>query len=142
MYCTIQTVVASTASLSTEALAAHRRLSRHAETLAGFSASFVGESLAVAEAYARALHVGGRDSWVAFVAAAAVVASHGASIASLIHFNSREQEAYEFFAEIVRENDDLLVGDAGATGVPLPAPAIAEQKMPDGSPRSFCDARR
>lgn len=112
MYCTIQTATPSTASLSSDARGAHRRLCRHAESLAGLSASFLTEALTVATAYADALGCGSRDSWVSFVAAAAALAGHSATVASIVDLSAQEAEAYDFFAGIVRENDDLLVAAA------------------------------
>src|ERR1700681_4954681 len=111
MYFTIHGDHPST-SLSSDALGSHQRLRQHAVLLARLSASFTTEANAVADAYARALAGGGGESWASFLAAAATLVRHVESLDSLLHLNSRERAAYEFFAQIVRENDDLLVAGA------------------------------
>ncbi len=107
----------STASFDPDAREAHQRLSRQAAALTALSITIATEALAVADAYAGALSVGNIEAWSAFVAAAAVVAEHSASIASIVSLSVREREASSFFAQIVSENADLLVAHPYTTSV-------------------------
>lgn len=112
MYFTIPTTPVSTPPLPLDAHESFQRLRWNAEALAGVSASFATEASAVARAYARALQTGDNEAWASFVAAAASIAEHGESVDALLHFEPRRRDAYDFFAQIARENDDLLPSGA------------------------------
>jgi hypothetical protein len=110
MYFTISECPPSTPPLSPEAGEAHRRLRQHAVALAGLSERSAEEARASAEAYARALAQGSPESWAAFVAVAAVLVNR--SLDADRPLGAEERAARDFFAQIVRENDDLLAADA------------------------------
>jgi len=108
MYFTIPEGTPSTEALTPDALGAFRRLRQHAVALGGLSASFLTEAQAVTDSYALALTAGGRDSWARFVADAASLVRHSESVDSIVHLDTRERAAHDFFAQITRENDDLI----------------------------------
>ena len=108
MYCTIADEPPSIAPLSPDALASFQQLRRHALALASVSASFTSEAAAVADAYASALLGGSPESWASFVRAADSLTRHSEGIAAIVHLNPRERAACDFFAQIARENADLL----------------------------------
>lgn len=109
MYFTISHEEPSRPALAPEAQDAYRRLRRHALSL---SASVAGEAEAATEAFARALASGTDESWAAFVAAAAALVRRSESVAPSLHPGSEARAAREFFAQIIRENGDLLAIDA------------------------------
>ncbi|MGA3036545.1 MAG: hypothetical protein ABSE64_03590 [Vulcanimicrobiaceae bacterium] len=76
--------------------------------LGGLSASFLTEAEAVAESYVQALSAGDRDAWATFVSNAASLVRHSESVDSIVHLDGRERAAHDFFAQITRENDDLI----------------------------------
>jgi hypothetical protein len=100
MYCTISHEEPSSTTLVPEALEAYLRLRLHARS---FPAHLTAEAQAVTDAFARALAGGADGSWAAFVAAAAALVRR-----------SDAGTARDFFAQIVRENGDLLTADAVA----------------------------
>lgn len=112
MYFTIPAAPPSTPRLSPEAHEAYQRLRRQADALAGISASFASEALAVSQAYARALRGGGTESWASFAAAAASLVEHSESVDSILHLDERRRSATDFFAQIAQENRDLLTPGA------------------------------
>jgi hypothetical protein len=123
-------------ALPSDAREAHQRVSRHAVSLSALSASLATESLAVADAYARALAGSTLGAWVSFVAAAAVVARHSASVGTVVALTPRERDAADFFAQIVRENDDLLTTDADSAAVRLYWPGTAYDGRGADRPRN------
>jgi hypothetical protein len=112
MYFTISAPPPSTPALSPEAYEAYQRLKRQASALAGISASFAGEARTVTRSYARALRSGSADAWASFTAAAASIVEHSESVDPILHLDDRRRAASDFFAQIARENNDLL--SAGA----------------------------
>jgi hypothetical protein len=94
--------------LSPDALGSFRQLRQHAVALGSLSASFADEANAVTDSYVLALTAGGRDAWAAFVADAASLVRHSESVDSIVHLDQRERAAHDFFAQIARENDDLI----------------------------------
>lgn len=111
MYFTINAVPPSSPAplLSLEALDSYRRLHREAEVLAGLSASFAAEAETVSGAYLVALAAGSPQAWATFVAAADSLVRHYDTVGSILKLSARERAAYDFFAQIACENDDLLV---------------------------------
>jgi hypothetical protein len=108
MYFTIPAAQPSTPTLSPEAYEAYQRLRRQAAALGGISASFASEAIEITHAYARALQSGGPEAWASFTAAAASIVEHSESVDAILHFNDRRRAASDFFAQIARENSDLL----------------------------------
>jgi len=108
MYFTIPKGVPSTETLTSDALGSFQRLRQHAAALGNLSASFQTEAQAVAESYVLALSHGDREAWAMFVADAASLVRHSESVDSIIHLDGRERAAHDFFAQITRENDDLI----------------------------------
>jgi len=114
MYFTIPTASPSTPTLSPEAQESYRRLRGQAAALGSISASFTTEAAAVSDAYARALQSGSRESWASFAAAADSIVRHTESVASILSLDERRLAASDFFAQIARENSDLLVAGAAS----------------------------
>jgi S-methylmethionine-dependent homocysteine/selenocysteine methylase len=112
MYFTIPTASPSTPTLSPEAHDSYQRLRSQASALAGISASFTNEALAVTEAYVRALQSGSLESWASFTAAADSIVRHSESVDPILHLDERRRAASDFFAQIARENGDLLAAGA------------------------------
>jgi hypothetical protein len=108
MYFTIPAAPPSTPTLSPEAQEAYQRLRRQAAALGGISASFAGEALAITQTFARALQSGSPEAWASFAAAAASIVEHSESVDAILHFDDRRRAASDFFAQIARENSDLL----------------------------------
>ena len=108
MYFTIPKGAPSTETLSPDALGSFQRLRQHAVALGSLSASFLTEAQAVTDSYVAALSRGDRDAWSAFVADAASLVRHSESVDSIVHLDARERAAHDFFAQITRENDDLI----------------------------------
>jgi hypothetical protein len=108
MYFTIPKGAPSTGALTPDALGSYQRLRQHAATLGSLSASFLTEAEAVTESYVAALSLGDRDAWSSFVADAASLVRHSESVDSIVHLDARERAAQDFFAQITRENDDLI----------------------------------
>jgi hypothetical protein len=111
MYFTIPAAPPST-SLSPEAHEAYLRLRRQAAALGGISASFASEAAAITNAYGRALRSGNPEAWASFTAAAASIVEHSESVDAILHLDDHRRAASDFFAQIARENSDLL--SAGA----------------------------
>jgi len=117
MYFTIHAPVPSSPpglALPEEALGALGRLRQQASLLGGLSASFRTEAHSAVAAYALALTEESDASWRSFVSAAASLVRHAESVDEIVHLNLRERGALEFFAQIVRENEDLLDATAFA----------------------------
>lgn len=109
MYFTIPTPEPSTSSpLTPEALGAYQRLRQEASVLASLSASFASEARAVTDAYLDALAGGDFAVWAAFVRAADSLVRHSNDIDTIVQLDPRERAAYDYFAQIARENADLL----------------------------------
>lgn len=108
MYFTIPKGAPSTEALSPDALGSFQRLRQHAVTLGSLSASFLTEAEAVTDSYVTALTRGDRNAWSTFVADAASLVRHSESVDSIVHLDARERAAHDFFAQITRENDDLI----------------------------------
>ena len=105
---TIDGGLPSTSPLTPDALDAYQRLRREALALADLSASFASEARVVADTYVEALAGGDRDAWTSFVRAADSLVRHSDDVATIVQLDSRERSAYDFFAQIARENADLL----------------------------------
>jgi hypothetical protein len=116
MYFTIDRPPTSTPSLSDEALGALGRLRQQAVALGGLSASFSSEAQSAVHAYAVALSGDSAEAWSAFVAAVDSLATHAESVDEIVRLNRREREALGFFAQIARENADLLDRHAVVAG--------------------------
>jgi hypothetical protein len=108
MYFTIPKGTPSIDALTLDALGSFRQLRQHAATLGSLSASFSNEAEAVTDSYVLALTAGGRDAWATFVADAASLVRHSESVDSILHLGARERAAQDFFAQIARENEDLI----------------------------------
>lgn len=108
MYFTIPKGAPSIDPLTPDALGSFRQLRQHAAALGSLSATFENEAQAVTDSYVLALTAGGRDAWATFVADAASLVRHSESVDSIVHFDARERAAHDFFAQIARENDDLI----------------------------------
>jgi hypothetical protein len=108
MYFTIPKGTPSTGALTPDALGSFQRLRQHAVALGGLSASFLTEAEAVTESYVQALAGGDHDAWATFVSNAASLVRHSESVDSILHLDGRERAAHDFFAQITRENDDLI----------------------------------
>ena len=108
MYFTIPKGSPSTDALTPDALGSFRQLRQHAAALGSLSASFSTEAEAVTDSYVAALTRGDRDDWATFVADAASLVRHSESVDSIVHLDARERAAHDFFAQIARENDDLI----------------------------------
>jgi len=108
MYFTIPKGAPSSEALTPDALGSFQRLRQHALALGGLSASFLTEAQAVTESYVAALSSGDRAAWSSFVSDAASLVRHSESVDSILHLDGRERAAHDFFAQITRENDDLI----------------------------------
>lgn len=108
MYFTIPKGTPSIDGLTADALGAFQRLRQHAVALGNLSASFLTEAHAVTDSFALALSRGDRDAWAAFVSDAALLVRHSESVDSIVHLDGRERAAHDFFAQITRENSDLI----------------------------------
>jgi hypothetical protein len=108
MYFTIPKGAPSSEALTSDALGSFQRLRQHAAALGSLSASFQSEAEAVTESYVLALSQGDRDAWATFVSDAASLVRHSESVDSIVHLDGRERAAHDFFAQITRENDDLI----------------------------------
>jgi hypothetical protein len=108
MYFTIPKGASSTEALTPDALGSFQRLRQHAAALGNLSASFLTEAEAVTDSYVRALSGGDRSAWASFVSDAASLVRHSESVDSIVHLDARERAAHDFFAQITRENDDLI----------------------------------
>lgn len=111
MYFTMPSHPTSTPALSVEARDSHRRLWEQALTLALFAPAAGTEAMAAADGYAAALAAGDRPSWIRFVAAAESLVRRCTLDESEDDPGFAELAARDFFAQIVTENDDLLVGE-------------------------------
>jgi len=111
MYFTIPQEAPSTPVLSLDALDAYQRLRRHALALARLSSSFTREASLVTDAYLRALTVAETADWADLVAAADQLVRHSESVDSILHLDLAATSAHDFFAQLVRENADLLNAD-------------------------------
>ena len=96
------------APLAADALGSLQDLRRHALALGALSASLASETDEVADAYVSALAVGTPDCWTRFVVAAEAVVRHCQRLSAMLPLDAREQAARDFFAQITRENGDLL----------------------------------
>lgn len=108
MYFTIPKGAPSIEPLTPDAVGSFRQLRQHAVSLGSLSASFADEAEAVTDSYVLALTRGDREAWAAFVADAASLVRHSESVDSIVHLDARERAAHDFFAQITRENDDLI----------------------------------
>ena len=98
----------SSPSLSPEALGSYQALRAHADALAAFSASFGREAQAATAAYAAALMAGSQAEWRTFVGRCRSLADHASAVADIVAFNDGERDAWQFFAQIADENQDLV----------------------------------
>ncbi len=96
------------APLTSDALGSFGRLRQYAAALGSLSASFQTEAQAVTESYVLALSKGDQEAWATFVSDAALLVRHSESVDSIVHLDARERAAHDFFAQITRENDDLI----------------------------------
>ena len=108
MYFTIPGDQTSITPLSPEALGAYQRLRQEAKILGDLSASFAGEAQVVTAAFSDALTEGDARAWASFVRAADSLVRHSDDIAGIVQLDARERAAYDYFAQIARENADLL----------------------------------
>lgn len=108
MYCTISSLDPSRGELSADARRSLVELRAKARTLGTLAASLSRQADEVTRAYERALTEGSEAAWAAFVRSADGFATHGTSAVGLLHLGERERAAARFFANIVRENADLL----------------------------------
>jgi len=109
MYCTIAPGEASSPGLSPDAWRSYATLRTQARSLAGFSASFAREAHHISQAYEAALVIGSEPAWRTFVETCNALVDHCNSIAPTVGFTSQERDAWDFFAQIVDENRDLLL---------------------------------
>ncbi len=94
--------------LSDDAMRSYHRLRHHVRSLASRSAA--GEALAESAARAYLLALGSADPerWTEVVRTSALLLERAHGLDGFVEPSRAEREAMDFFAAIVRENDDLF----------------------------------